>query len=379
MLDNLYKYNIRDEDLYLYQNNLEINYLGYDNSFKYIDNNILKKSFKEGLTLAYTNMEMYNECAFKYYVSRILKLDIFEESFKIIMGKVVHHILELINKRDISIKVEIMQYIKDNNYNLNAQEYFYLDKLSEELGKVVEVLKKQARKSKLNKYLLEEELYVYKDRDINVTFKGLIDKVMYQEINGKEVIVVVDYKTGNTIITLDNLKYGLNLQLPIYLYLLKNSERFKEAVIGGFYIQKVLDNVPNICDKSLEKIREDNLKLQGFSNSDENILALIDEDYKDSTVLKDVKYKQDGSLSAKAKVLSNEEMEKLKEAVNLKIEECIDNILKGEFNINPKVLKDKNIACTYCHFKDICFKKKKDEVVIGGDNDGKDERTEVSN
>ena len=43
--------------------------------------------------------------------------------------------------------------------------------------------------------------------------------------------------------------------------------------------------------------------------------------------------------------------------------------MEGNFKINPKVLGGKNIACTYCKFKDICFKTKHDEEIIGGEED----------
>ncbi len=379
LLDNLTKYNIYEDDLKLFKNSLDIPYKTYHNEFKGIDHSLMLKSLNNELVLAYTNLEKYNECAFKYYVSRILKIDIYEENFKTIIGNVAHHILELAINRDIDILKEIMEYVKQKEYQLKAREYFYLEKLSKELEMVIKVLKKQASHSKLNKYLFEEELYVYKDREINVTFKGLIDKVMYQEIDNKEVIVVVDYKTGKTMITLDNLEYGLNMQLPIYLYLLKKSERFKEAIIGGFYIQKILDEVPNKSDKSIEELREENLKLQGYSNSLESILELIDDEYRESKIIKDLKYKNDGTISAKAKVLSNLEMDNLTEAVEEKIEEGIKNILEGKFEINPKVIKNKNVACQYCKFKDICFKKRKDEVVVGGDNVEANQRTTISN
>lgn len=379
MLDNLNKYNMISDDLYLYQKNLDIRYLEYNEQFKGVNKKLLKDSFKDGLKLAYTNLEMYNECAFKYYISKVLKLDIYEESFKTIIGTITHHILELIYTKDVNIPEEIMAFVKEQEYEIGSREYFYLDILSEELDKIRKVLKEQAKRTKLNNYLFEEELYVYKDRDINITFKGLIDKVMEGEFNGKKVIAVVDYKTGNALITLDNLKYGLNIQLPIYLYLLKNSLRFKEAIIGGFYIQKVLEPVPNISDKTIEEVRKDNLRLHGFSNSDEDILALIDEEFQEDSIIKDLKYKKDGTLSARAKVLSNEEMENIQAQVDVIIDKCIDNILEGNFEVNPKVIKGKNIACTYCHFKDICFRKKSDEVVLGGEDDASDEGTTISN
>ena len=39
-----------------------------------------------------------------------------------------------------------------------------------------------------------------KSKDINVVFKGIVDKIMYKEIDGKTYISIVDYKTGNKVV-----------------------------------------------------------------------------------------------------------------------------------------------------------------------------------
>lgn len=368
-LDNFYKFNMINEELALYRNNLNIPYREYDNSFTDINNDKLKARMNNELTLAYTNLEAYNECSFKYYLNKILKIDTFENNFKTIIGNVAHHILELGLISDINIEVEIMKFIKEKEYDLNKKEFFYLERLALELKEVLKVIKEQNKHSKLNKYLFESDLYVYKDvNDMKITFKGQFDKVMYDNINGKEILAVVDYKTGDTLITLDNLKYGLNMQLPIYLYLLKNSDRFKDALIAGFYIQKIIDKVPLISDnKTISNIRRDNMRLQGFTNSSTNIISLIDDNYMDNKILKNLKFKKDGTMDARSKVLSNVEMDELTTKVEDQINECIDNIISGNFAINPKVINGKNIACTYCKFKDVCFKTKKDEVMLGGE------------
>ena len=192
---------------------------------------------------------------------------------------------------------------------------------------------------------------------------------MYREVNDKVTLMVVDYKTGGLKLKLENLDYGLNMQLPIYLYLLKKSDRFKDATIAGFYLQKVLNNLINKSDEKLEKVREENLKLYGYSNSDEDILELIDDDYQNSTVLASLKYNKNGELSKTSKVLSDEEMDELTEEVELKINECLTKILKAEFQINPKVVQKENVACPYCKFKDICYMSKKDEVILGSDEE----------
>ena len=369
-LDNKNKYNVIDEFLGAYQNSITIPYQTYDNRFSGLNINNYKESLNKELVMAYTSLEMYNECAFKYYLSKILKIDIFLENFNTIIGSIVHHILEKALVEDIDIKKEIISFVKEKEYNLGPKEFFYLEKISDELSLTVEIIKNQAKHSALDKYLFEEELYVYKDlEDINITFKGLIDKVMYREVNDKVTLMVVDYKTGGLKLKLENLDYGLNMQLPIYLYLLKKSDRFKDATIAGFYLQKVLNNLINKSDEKLEKVREENLKLYGYSNSDEDILELIDDDYQNSTVLASLKYNKNGELSKTSKVLSDEEMDELTEEVELKINECLTKILKAEFQINPKVVQKENVACPYCKFKDICYMSKKDEVILGSDEE----------
>ena len=380
-LDNLYKYNMISDNLAIYQNNLDIPYFSYDNQFKGIPESMLLAHLNNELTLSYTNMEMYRECAFHYYVSKILHLDIFEKTFMTIIGSIMHHILELGLTKVIDIPVEIMKFVKDKDYHLNAKEYFYLEMLSEELKKSLSVIKSQMKHSKLNHYLFENNFFVYKDKgDMKVTFKGTIDKVMYNTFHDKEVIAVVDYKTGSTLITLKDLAYGLHLQLPIYLYLLKKSDRFHDASIAGFYIQKVLFNKGNIeFKKTSKEILENNMRLQGFTNSNEAFMELLDDNYQDGKILLNLKFKKDGSLSANSKVLSDMEMDDVIDQVDGIIDETIDMILNGEFKINPKVLNKKNIACTYCKFRDLCFKKKQDEVELGGEEVEVDERTVSSN
>ena len=108
-------------------------------------------------------------------------------------------------------------------------------------------------------------------------------------------------------------------------------------------------------------------------------MELIDDEYQDSKIIQNLKFKKDGTISSTSKVLSNKEMDEVLDQVDLIIDDTIQSILKGEFSINPKVINGKNVACTYCKFKDLCFRKKKDEVVLGGDSDEVDEGTVACN
>ena len=370
-LDNLYKYNDESKYLKVYQNNLNIPYREYNNKFTSIDNVLLKEKLEEGVTLSYTSLETYNECSFRYYLSKVLNLNVFEETFKTVIGQIVHHILEIGINKEIDIEKEISLFIKELDFEFKERELFYIHILAKEIDFLLKYLKEQRKTSSLNDYLFETELNVEKEYNgVGVNFKGFIDKVMSTKYNDKEVIAVVDYKTGDKNIKLDTLEYGLNMQLPIYLYLLKTSDRFKDSIIAGFYIERVLNNVLNRDKlKSLETIKKDNLRLSGYTNSNETIISILDSNYKDSKMIKGLRFKKDGSFYSTSKVLSNEEMNNLIIKVNEIIDDVIKNIVEGNFKINPKVLGGKNIACTYCKFKDICFKTKDDEEIIGGEED----------
>lgn len=376
-LDNLYKYNDESKYLKIYQNNLNIPYREYNNKFTSINKSLLKERLLEGLSLSYTSLETFNECSFKYYLSKILRLDIYDESFKTIIGQVVHHILEIGINKSIDIDKEISLFIKNMDFNFKDRELFYLHLLSKELKFMLEYLNKQKEVCSLDKYLFETNLNVSKVyEDIPVNFIGFIDKVMMGKYNDKDVIAVVDYKTGDKSVNLDNLEYGLNMQLPIYLYLLKKSDIFKNSIIAGFYIERVLNNVLNRDKvKSLKEQKEENLRLSGYTNSNETIISLIDSNYKHSKFIKNLRFKKDGSFYNNCKVLSNSEMDDLIKRVDIIIDNTIKGIIEGNFNINPKVKNGKTIACTYCKFRDICFKTKDDEVEIGGDDDEFDEGT----
>ena len=74
---------------------------------------------------------------------------------------------------------------------------------------------------------------------------------MYKKDNDKTIVSLIDYKTGNADINLKYKDYGLNMQLPIYIYLINHS-KLKNIKIAGFYLQKIHLEVPKKENKLLE-------------------------------------------------------------------------------------------------------------------------------
>ena len=350
-LDNLIKYNIKDELLETLYSNYEIPYNTYNNKYTKINKNNLLKYINNKLLLSYSSMDNYYHCAFKYYINNILKLNPYEETFYTKIGTLFHDVLEKSLKNNDDYKKYWDEHV--NNLELTNKEKFFINNLESTCKFTVETIKKQLEYISLDKTKYEEKIFINKDKTTKITFMGIIDKLMYKEEFDKTLVAVIDYKTGSTNIDLNKTIYGLSMQLPIYLYLAQNSG-LKNVKIAGFYLQ-------NIINKEND---ENNLKLNGYSSSNKEILKQFDSSYEFSNLIKSMRTKSDGNFYSYSKTLNEIEINNLIKLVDKKIEEAADNILEANFDINPKKINGINIGCEYCTFKDICFKKESDTIYL---------------
>ena len=356
-LDDYYKYNIKNPDMDTLLNNYDLPYKNYDNKYNLINRNTLEKLINNKLNLSYSSMQSYNECSFKYYIQNILKLDVYEDKFSSYIGTLFHHILEIGINKEINVKEEIDKFIIDRKFN--NKEKYYIEKLTKDIEFALNVIKKQLDYTKFNKIITENKLVVIKNRNISVTFKGFIDKMMTYNDGGKTLVALIDYKTYDVDLKMDLIDYGLNLQLPIYLYLAGNN--LETVEFAGFYIQKVLTSEKKYNkDKTLEEQTCENMKLCGYSNSDEHILKLFDRTYESSEIIKGMKIKNDGNFSSSSHVLNTKQMDMIISKVDDQINKCIDNIDSCNFNINPKNINNNNISCKFCKYRDLCYMTQKD-------------------
>ena len=358
-LDKLVKYGTIDNDLpILYNSYKTIEYLDFDNKFTGIDKDNLYEFLNNKLLLSYSSIDKFYRCKFRYYINNILKLEKYEETFPILIGNLFHYILSVAFNTNFDFDIEWNNYLKDKE--LNEKEKFFLEKLRSELLFIIDTIKEQNKLSNLNKSYYEEKIYINKDKNIKITFMGIVDKIMYEERNGKTIVAIIDYKTGNPEANLNNTIYGIEMQLPVYIYLVKNSKKLNNVKIAGFYLQKILNNEVIVKPgELLENNKKNSLKLIGYSNSNEDILKEFDFSYKDSEVIKSMRVGKNGFYSY-SKVINDEKIDALSNMVDKKIDEAIDEIISADFEIDPKRIDNKNIGCEFCNFKDICYVDEKD-------------------
>ena len=362
-MDDYLKYGSKNEDLDLLNNTYKNNvYRKYDNKF-----NGIKKT-NENITLSYSSMDNYYKCSFKYYISSILKLNCYEETFMTYIGSLFHYVLS--KKDNLSLEDSITEFMNNNPKEFTNKENFFLEKLKKDLEFILDVIKKQEDYTNFHNALYEKYIEIPKGYD---KFIGIVDKILLND--NKTLGAIVDYKTGNPSLELNYIEYGLGLQLPIYLYLINKINPDIEVV--GFYLQKILPSL--IIRNPLKDItsqKRDLLKLQGFSLSEEEKLSEFDKTYIDSELIKSMKVGNNG-FYAYSKTLTKNNMQNIVKIIDQKIDEALTNIHNNNFDINPKVINNKNIGCEYCKFKDICYMTEKDIVrlkdidnldFLGGDN-----------
>ena len=378
LLDEYYKYGTKSELLESLNNTYPLlPYNTYDNKYTQINDSLLKDFLNHKLKLSYTRLNSYFSCPFSYYISSVLKLNKDERNFANEVGNIFHAVLEKRTK-DSNLDLLWDDEVKNSTYEFNIEEKYLLRKLKKELEFIVDTIDHQETFTNLHDELHEQSIYVNINNvpDMNTIFNGKIDKIKYKEYDDKTILSIIDYKTGNTEIELNMIPYGLSMQLPVYLYLIKHYNKFRNPQIAGFYLQKILDKEIQLDGKhTYEQLKRKKLLLHGYSNNNVDILKEFDLSYMDSNIIQSMKMTQKGEFYHYTKTLTNKEMDILSDMIEKKIEEGAKSISEASFEIAPKVVGDKN-GCAFCTFKDICFRTNKDinelpelktEDILGGD------------
>lgn len=365
-LDKLNKYGILEDRLpALYETYQSIPYMTFDNKFKGLDEEKLKSYLNHKLSLSYSNIDNFYKCRFRYYLTNILKIDPFESTFMTSIGTLFHNVLEHSLEKGFNFEEFYKKEVEE--YSFSVKEKFLLNKLKEELLFDIEVLKKQKEYTLFDKEFHEQKFYlpVSNQDNLEVTFTGVVDKIMMYEEYNHTYLSIIDYKTGYLPDNLNNVIYGIGMQLPIYLYLVNKSKKFTSPKVVGIFLQKIINEEKKIePKKDYQQERENNLKLIGYALENEELLEKLDETYQDSKMIKGLKTKKDGGFHANSKVLNEEKFQKLQDIVEKKIQEADKKIRKADFEINPKKIGKDLIGCEFCKYKDICFKKEEDIVTL---------------
>jgi len=373
-LDLYNLYGTKTSNLSLLYSTYELRYRTYQNDFNQIDNNLYLEHLPYPLKLSYTSINTYNECKFKYYLKYVLKLKEKFDNFPSFIGSMYHKILSLYQNERFDFEKEYQNYLSKRD--LSLKERLLLVKIKKDLKELIEALQQQDKITGYHDYLLEKQIDIPLDKKVSVVFTGIIDKIMYYQKIEDIYFSIVDYKTGTIDTHIEPMKYGLHMQLPVYLYLIHFSKIFSSPIFTGIYYQNILFNYP-IWEQNIDKMKEKRLLLQGYSTDDIKVLERFDPTYEKSNYIKSMNYSNEKGFGSYTKTISEDVLYNLIDYTKNLISKNTDEILAADFKINPKFYDGKNISCEYCSYKDICYKSEKDLIYLdkvenlsflGGDN-----------
>ena len=129
-LDILIKYNEVVDDLsMLYSHYKDIEYRIYHHKYQGVSKNKIREYLDYHLVLSYSSLTTYYQCAFRYYLNYILRINPYEETFYTILGNAFHYVLSLVFNNDIDIRENYYHYLDGVSYVFNAREKYFFDSL----------------------------------------------------------------------------------------------------------------------------------------------------------------------------------------------------------------------------------------------------------
>lgn len=367
--------------------------LKYSNDGEVVAREKLKKlySIKDGrLLFSVSRLENYAECPFSYFIKYGLKArdrKVYEFSAPD-LGSFMHEILdeftnkvkreriswsELNSERCRSIVSDLIErkLIEDSNSILNSSKKYkyFTNRFKRVIAKSVSVLAEQMRKGQFEIFSNEFQFGNLRDgapiklelpsgEDVYLT--GRIDRIDSLDLHGNTYIRVIDYKSGSKKFDLNELYYGLQIQLLVYLdAILKNSQYIlhTQAMPGAILYFKIDDPIikskSGLQDEEIRKQVLDKLKMNGLLLKDAELVKAMDNDMETYSLVIPATFKKDGDFSSNSSVITEEQFNILREYVNFKMIELCEDMLSGKIRIEP--CKNQRTAyCDYCDYSAIC-------------------------
>ncbi len=357
---------------------------------KRISRELAKRLYGQDTHITVSRLELYAGCAFSYFLQYGLKLKE-KKKYEIDVadtGTILHAVMEGVFKaysdtpqgiRTVDIEEckkksgEILDEV------LSADEYselfsetmrgeFQREILKGLVETTITSLKNQLSHGKMIPKEFElsfgqsgkNNSYIVLDLEngIKLKLKGIVDRVdIYEDSDKKKLYVqVIDYKSGAKDIDYTKLFYGTQVQLPIYMNVVREWAKklypdYEILPVGMYYyhLKNPLIDIKDGQDFDAELTKS--LRLTGETVNDKTIIELIDNTPGDVI---NVRYKQDGDPDSRSRVMERSELDGVCSFANDKLKQISERMFDGEIPADPYYL-NKKTACEYCPYKEICL------------------------
>lgn len=349
------------------------------------------------LRLSSSRFEAYVKCPFNYYCTYVLGLrEQKQAQFRTSgMGSFIHYVLEhlirfavehsengnfpsdeiLLQQTELVVEEYIAKITPEKERNSRRLRHLYLRLKRLALLMLQNILEEFSNSDFTPAFF--ELKFDGKDKNpppmefllpdgFRVSFSGIVDRVDLLKKNDEVYLRVIDYKTGTKLFSLDEIPYGINLQMLLYLFALcrtSNSEFTRQLGLsenssptpaGILYLSA---NLPTVdaeeydTEEAVLQKAADAFKRSGLLLNDSDILLAMNHDLS-SKFLAGIKKNKDGELVGKA-LFSGEDFDKLYQQIETTVARIANELRSGNAEAKPTECPGQN-PCDYCQMKPIC-------------------------
>lgn len=349
-----------------------------DNSREPVSQSLAKRLYARGgdFSFSASRLDRFFACPFAHFVSYGLKPQE-EQEFRSAandIGDIYHQCIMEVSRRIMEEKQgssgtgtvpvrseENLRSMVDSELDRLAKDYkgglflsagreqYRMERIREICLKAVEAIAEQIDSGHITEAFFEEkfgrgctfEPVVFTLNGQKVYIEGKIDRVDVLDDRG---VRVIDYKTGNEELDLNNMRQGYKLQLMVYLQSAAGTGEDGSSAMepaGMFYFRIADQNVSangKDSQKAVSDAERNRFKLQGAYVEDGGIPDMMPRE----------------ALDKKSAGLSGEDFRQLELDVRKELEKISTGIVTGDISISPFFLKKEVNGCRYCNYRTIC-------------------------
>lgn len=194
----------------------------------------------------------------------------------------------------------------------------------------------------------------------SLSVSGKVDRVDGWLHDGKLYLRVVDYKTGQKSFDLTDIRYGLGIQMLLYLFTLERegASYFGHPIVpcGVLYQPArsvILRQDRGISDEKLKAALQKELRRTGLVLGEPQILQAMEHSALESPCYLPIGVKKDGCVTGS--VATAAQLGHLGRYVDKLLHQIAGEIAGGNIDADPYARGPQDSACTYCAFASACY------------------------
>ncbi|MCR4830174.1 MAG: exodeoxyribonuclease V subunit gamma [Pseudobutyrivibrio sp.] len=344
----------------------------------------------ETITGSVSRFELFNECSYKYFLTYIMGLKEREEFelSSIDMGNFYHQAIQFYSQSikddgksfktvsetereqyiDVAISKTLEGMAKVATLEDSTQRYI-VDTMKNTLRHTVEIITIQVERGEFEPELFEEDIVstikAVDSDEVIANLKGKVDRIDLTDADDKAVRII-DYKSSNHKLELNECYYGLSMQLPIYMGVVldKLKDKYPNATLhpsAMLYYEMANKYLKASSAKFVDEEERVKLsKMEGLLSSDKADLFANDSTVgegeglsKNSSIIP-YGIKTGGDLTAATNAVSREDMQTVIDYAFLSASKTAQEIIDGHFEPSPARYGTTIDACKFCKYQSVC-------------------------